>query len=267
MENPYNYRNVKGNEILFTYPNENLDAGFCNQRCIRIEPNTNAQTKFEAEIKFESSLLQKVGLDGVMLFDILSEEAMEQCKNLVLPTKHMLIELIQKLGCNWASFLSNYLHFNVRYFRSFISKDIAATLRHDLFFSSPQIRLDLDRILQNRNMLDVTADYKDLVQTMLKNYQTSDDLIRAKSEIISILEEAGVLMPNQCPKELRPDSREILASNMIYIPMIDLKKAILAGAQDRLFTVSPGIEKFIWDGIVRVGDHLYENDNSDEDSP
>ena len=258
VHNPRNYRNVEGNKIKFTYPHASFDTDFSNERFVKLVPQELGLKKFGVEFNFKSKSLRKKGIDGIIEFDFLSEDQInEYLERQVLPSKEMLIEFLLKLGFNWSVFLRDYLAVEIRYLRSFICSDIGATLKEDLFHWSPEIRLKLERIIQARNFIEV-SNSSDLVQTLLKNYQTSDELLRAKTEIIEILEEAGILSRLQrIQRDLRRDSREILAAALMYVPMDALRVAMFnANIQGRLFALTPSIDKFISDGRIAEGEEL-----------
>ena len=256
LKNHENFRNVIGRKIKFNFPNLKCDVDCTNERIVTVESKNEKLKSFGVEFEFASSLLDKRGIDGTINIPIHSEDTLEKISTRrYLPSRGMLLEFLKSLGSNWTKFLSCYLMVEMSCLKDFVDRDIRASLPPRVLNWSEIIRKQLKTETDAREFQEVLC-LEELVQTMLRNYQTSHDLFKAKAEILEILEDSEVLASDhRCSAALAPESRESLVAALLFMPIMELREAMNASfVRGKLFSPTPDVEHFIYDGELPEGE-------------
>ena len=166
-------------------------------------------TTFDVLLHFENESLKDAGIDGVQQFPIHSESALEKLTTRqVLSEQEMLVEFVVSLKTNWIKFICIYLKGEIRFLKEFIDKDIKESLSPSKVNWSHEIQASLKDETDMRGFTEISRK-EELVSTMINNYQTSRQLMRAKEKILKILENAGVLSSQENLKFLEVCSLKI----------------------------------------------------------
>ena len=256
LKNHDKYRNVIGSKINFNFPNLKCDVDCTNERKVTVESKNEKLKSFGVEFEFASSLLDKRGIDGTINIPIHSEDALKKISTRrYLPSRGMLLEFLKSLGSNWTKFLSCYLKVEMSCLKDFVDRDIRASLPPRVLNWSEIIRKQLKTETDAREFQEVLC-LEELVQTMLRNYQTSRELFKAKAEILEILEDSEVLASDhRCSAALAPESRESLVAALLFMPIMELREAMNASfVRGKLFSPTPDVEHFIYDGELPEGE-------------
>ena len=200
--------------------------------------------------------MSEKGIDGIIDIPVHSEDNLSKISTRrFLPSQGILLDFLKSLNSSWGKFLAVYLDVEMKCLKVFIDRDISATLPSSVLNWSEKIRKQLKTETDARQFQEVLS-CEELVQSMLKNYQTSNDLLKAKSEILEILKGSEVLnCDHRCIEALLPESRETLAAALMYTPVTQQGEAMNACfVREKLFSLTPDIEKFIYDGELPEGE-------------
>lgn len=254
-------RNVTKNSIKFKYPNVDFDADCSNERTVTLNFVDDSNTSFGVQLEFENNCLRDRAIDGVLTFQAHSEEKYKKLStNQDFPDKQMLVEFLKSLRGEWIKFLGVYLNAQIRFLREFIHKDIKDSLPLRTLNWSPEIRVKLKKETDLRDFPEV-FNKENIISDLLENYQTSRDLMKAKDEIIEILQDAEVLCQNHgIQKSLQSSNCETLAVSMMYLKVSQLRDAMKAAFEkEKLFTPEGDVDKFMWSGELPDGEMIEES--------
>ena len=88
----------------------------------------------------------------------------------------------------------------------------------------------------------------------------------AKEDILEILENAGVLSRSpQVSRSLLPKNCEVLAAALMYLPVTQLRNAMMKAFEKRLFCPRDDVERFIYSGDLTEGEALGHQDAGRDD--
>ena len=195
----------------------------------------------------------------------LSREDLEEIARIPdAPGHKMLIMFIECLGEKWTEFFSNYLRANLRGLRDFIHKDIKASLPTSQLNWSNEIRERLDDSMRAKHCFSASiAAADEIVDELLQNYQSPEELMVAKGKIIECLEESKVLSQKHTIRRgLLRKSSEILARALMYLPVRKLKSAMYEASMDQLYYVYKykEIERFVHNSTIPPGEDMQQAD-------
>ena len=232
--NPHVKEGLK--KIEFWFPNPNDDVDNCNERVFEMDI-PDEKHEFTLRMKFHSRNISGLASTNTFPIPYLSSEGYAKLvTNPTLPDHGMLVEFLTILGDKWVTFLTDYLDIEIEGMHDFILCDIRAAIGCRKLCLSELAIARLSDILRNRaydhSNFEVTRDT--LIPSIFRNFKEGLEQGRAKREIISMLEKSGVLSEEEVLSDTTDDdsvklhlnSREVLASALMYIPMDKLKKAI-----------------------------------------
>ena len=245
---------------MFTFPNFRFEADCSNERSVTLCLGEGINT-FGVDFKFDNSVLQKQGIDGIIEVPYRTEEEIDSFSTRrKLPSHEMLVDLLIRLNTNWMRFLRNHLSVEIRQLKDFIHKDIKSSLPPRVLTWSEEIQRNLKRETDSRDIPEISTPER-ILPVMLESYQTTRDLWIAKSVILDILKDAGIISSDHVDheKSLTLDSQEVLASALMYVPVKTLKDTIRDSFEkSKMFSPSQEIEEFMYSGKLPEGTTPHE---------
>ena len=222
---------IKGKKIIFIFPNPENDIDDSNVRTViirKVDKGTPKQLKFD--IDYNSQNISNQSSTHEFQVEYLEKKYFDEKANETLPSQSMLTDFLYYLDEKWSTFLIRYMELKIDGLREFIEKDIITTLNIRTFTCTDETIGKLRKVLkfEKYNDFNFTANCPtSMIASIVKNFRGSTDLARAKRQLVKVLKLSGVVSDTEeFSYGLNMESREDLASALMYLPVDDLRKSI-----------------------------------------